>query len=557
MGLRELSIVCLKLCALGFMFVLAPAGWSAVFADRVAEAMVAGAHVRLVKFGFTFAACILAISIVPFLRSDLVRISLAVVVAVGFAADQAMLEIFGHHFSLELSILAWVDRANAAVTLPEYQDILVRAVVAGILIAAAFVVRPPLPVTKDAIAVPFVLFVLAGSSAVLWSSKFKNYSLPAPMAWPSIVAATFYQTARDDKRPRREISDPAARVEQKRFRHVVFIVDESVRGDRLTINDKRWDTTPFLASRGSELANFGVAVSGTNCSNTSRMLMRFGGQPRQLPDTSNRLMEKPTVWQYARNAGYKTIHLDPFRLLGSFHSGMSAIEAQSINEMISVAKLPMPEQDPAMAKLLPELLARSEPSFIYVNKNGAHPVFSMQYPQTLDYDPKGLDELPLDDKQREVIRHYHKALKWSVDGFFKEAWPALLAPDVLTIYTSDHGLALFEGGFAATHCSIKQPAAGEGMVPLFVVSGDPAVAAQFQRSIKQSAHAATHFDVFPTVLWALGYPQAWIEKTYSKPLIDPTRPRQRKFWIGALNSGDSRSWTDVDEARQRLELTVQ
>jgi glucan phosphoethanolaminetransferase (alkaline phosphatase superfamily) len=554
---RDLIVVGLKVSALTFLLVAAPMAWSGVFVDRVTEALVVGAHLRVVKFVSIFACCLLAICLVPFLQSNATRVSMAVVVALGFSVDQVMLAIFGHHFSLELSLLAWVDRANAAVTLPEYSGILLQSAIAGILVAVAFLIKPPVQATRDAFAVPFVLFIVAGASVVLWGAKFKNYSLPAPMAWPSIITATLYQSARDDKRPRQDITDPNATVEQKRFRHVVFIVDESVRGDRLTLNDPQWDTTPFLASRGPELVNFGAAVSGTNCSNTSRMLMRFGGQPAQLPDTSNRLLEKPTVWQYARKAGYKTIHLDPFRLLGSYHSGMSAVEAKSIDEMISVAKLPMPEQDPALAKLLPELLKRAEPSFIYVNKNGTHPVFSKQYPEHFDFEPQGLDALPLDDGQREIIRHYHKALKWSVDGFFKEAWPALLAPDVLTIYTSDHGLALFEGGFAATHCSIKQPAAGEGVVPLFVVSGDPKVAALFQRSANESAHAASHFNVFPTMLWALGYKQSWVERNYGKPLNDPLRPRQRQYWIGGLNDGTAQSWIDVDEARERLERVSQ
>ena len=53
------------------------------------------------------------------------------------------------------------------------------------------------------------------------------------------------------------------------FDKIVMIMDESVRGDYLTLNDPTQNTTPFLNTT-SDLINFGVASSGANCSATSR-----------------------------------------------------------------------------------------------------------------------------------------------------------------------------------------------------------------------------------------------------------------------------------------------
>ena len=45
------------------------------------------------------------------------------------------------------------------------------------------------------------------------------------------------------------------------FNKIVMIMDESVRGDYLSLNDATHNTTPFLKAT-NHLVNFGVAISG-------------------------------------------------------------------------------------------------------------------------------------------------------------------------------------------------------------------------------------------------------------------------------------------------------
>ena len=49
------------------------------------------------------------------------------------------------------------------------------------------------------------------------------------------------------------------------FNKIVMIMDESVRGDYVSLNDATHNTTPFLKTT-DHLVNFGVAISGGNCS---------------------------------------------------------------------------------------------------------------------------------------------------------------------------------------------------------------------------------------------------------------------------------------------------
>ena len=88
-----------------------------------------------------------------------------------------------------------------------------------------------------------------------------------------------------------------------------MIMDESVRGDYVSLNDAARNTTPFLKATDN-LVNFGVAISGGNCSDISRTIFRFGMRQSDLPNGWREGLNRPTFWQFAHRAGYKTVHID-------------------------------------------------------------------------------------------------------------------------------------------------------------------------------------------------------------------------------------------------------
>src|SRR5262249_37427499 len=67
------------------------------------------------------------------------------------------------------------------------------------------------------------------------------------------------------------------------FNKIVMIMDESVRGDYVSLNDAIHNTTPFLRVTDKTLVNFGVAISSGNCSHLSRTIFRFGMRQSDLP----------------------------------------------------------------------------------------------------------------------------------------------------------------------------------------------------------------------------------------------------------------------------------
>ena len=180
------------------------------------------------------------------------------------------------------------------------------------------------------------------------------------------------------------------------------------------------------------LTNFGVAVSASNCSVAARLILRVGLQKHQLPDTREVWRRLPTIWQFAKKAGYQTALIDGWRLIGEFHSYMDAEEARLIDISKSAMSGPDYNYDVIAADMLIDLLKRPEPMFIYVNKHGIHPDYAHRFPPALTYEPAA-HVLPaaLDRHRRRAIANYHRALRWSVDGFFEKILPELQRDDVI------------------------------------------------------------------------------------------------------------------------------
>jgi glucan phosphoethanolaminetransferase (alkaline phosphatase superfamily) len=200
-----------------------------------------------------------------------------------------------------------------------------------------------------------------------------------------------------------------------------------------------------------------------------------------------------------------------------------------------------------IADKLVELLQQNEPTLIYVNKWGTHTDYRDAYSPELNYDPFPLvASLPLDDKRKATVRDYHKALRWSVDGFFERVLPALRRTDAVLIYTSDHGQALFEGGYDIQHCSLTRDLArGEVLVPLFVVASSPVLRKTFQTEAKRAFNRASHFEIFPTLLELMGYSKAWVTATYGPGLMDVPIQRKRGFLMGTVFHPGT-VWIEVD-----------
>jgi glucan phosphoethanolaminetransferase (alkaline phosphatase superfamily) len=132
-----------------------------------------------------------------------------------------------------------------------------------------------------------------------------------------------------------------------------------------------------------------------------------------------------------------------------------------------------------------------------------------------------------------MITLYKNAVSWSVDGFFRKVLTAADLAGVLIIYTSDHGQSLLDNGYKMSHCSSPgNIAKGEGLVPLFSITLDPGWMSRLDEAAKQGKNRSSHFEIFATLLIALGYQEEGTRAKYGPSLMDAPPQRVRRFLAG-------------------------
>src|SRR5262249_1429359 len=127
------------------------------------------------------------------------------------------------------------------------------------------------------------------------------------------------------------------------------------------------------------------------------------------------------------------------------------------------------------------------------------------------------------------LGHYPNAIVWSVDEFFRKLLPAIKASNTFIVYTSDHGQNLLPA--RSTHCGTTPAVpAGEEEVPLFAITSMPEFAERLEEGAARGYGRFSHFEIFPTLLLAMGYDAGWVRANYGPSLMD-VPSTDRKFMI--------------------------
>jgi glucan phosphoethanolaminetransferase (alkaline phosphatase superfamily) len=500
--------------------------------------------------------------IVTFIRPPLVRIPIMILMLVGWAFELSILDLNGALSSQSLLAIFWQESATAPEAVAGYGSYIIRDCALVLILCIVLCASPARKFSVSGIfgLLPIVSGVLVAGTTVYTKGGTQTFPIPfgtfsnaaivmanASNSPTSVVKATLGIPVRlvnavppvdvDGGGPVRPI-----------FNKIVMIMDESVRGDYISLNDMTQNTTPFL-KRTDHLINFGVATSGGNCSHISRTLFRFGMRQSDLPDRWREGLNKPTFWQFARRAGYKTVHID-----ASFNNALAPAEQTFVNSSITVSDSPGYLRDHKLAHKLIQALNEQGPAFIYVQKYGVHFPYSTKFPP--DFHPLPLPaESDISKYSNVIVRslyeflgsflppagtlqnsdrgiaYYPNAIAWSVDEFFRNLLPSVDLSKTLIIYTSDHGQSLLSGHF--THCSTTPDVPlGEVYVPLFAITSMPEFEQRLEKGAARGFGRFSHFEIFPTLLLAMGYDAGWVNRTYGGSLMDMPAA-DRKFMIGS------------------------
>jgi len=310
--------------------------------------------------------------------------------------------------------------------------------------------------------------------------------------------------------------------------NIILVIDESLRGDHLSINGYGRDTTPTLQKLKDEglVTNWGIAVASATCSVFSNPHI-LTGVP-STPGTDNRLTSHwPTIFQYARAMGYKTYYLDAqanYLWNGLLTSDLTYVDVHMTTDDFTATM----HSDKNAAMYIRQLITDTTGNFIVLNKMGMHILYENNYPPS---EAHWLPTPPDRDYKHNptlVINAYDNALHYNLETFFQTLMPDLKElPNTLIVYTSDHGDTLQEHGETWSHCHNTDP---EATVPLFIVG-------KLDHSV-DTGYSASHVNIMPTILDLMQVPESKRSQTYAPSLLSAQASlgEKRYFIDGDLQS---------------------
>lgn len=341
---------------------------------------------------------------------------------------------------------------------------------------------------------------------------------------------------------------------------IVLIIDESISGNYLDINAPFGVHSNLKQARpGVEIFNYGYAASIANCSADTNITLRYGGTRADYMRINSTL---PSIWQYAKKAGMRTVYIDAQRTGGNLQNLMNDAEKKDIDEFVQFDQTSVRDRDMAAAAKLIELLNDDKPELVLVNKVGAHfpvhdkyPDAFMAYRPTL---PRGQFTEVADTGERTgfngqpddwlLYRNaYKNTVLWNVGEFFSRVFAQANLNNALLIYTSDHGQDLHERGNPGlnTHCG-GDPVEEEGLVPLVVIQGDQLQTLDWSAQLAANKDRSSHYNIFPTLLQLMGYDLPGIEAVYGKPLSVATADEFTFNYRFNARLGAKPEWKHID-----------
>ncbi|AZZ75634.1 sulfatase [Pseudomonas sp. RU47] len=531
--------------------------YSEYYIDRL-NAIGLGFAVLL--FGAMFLALTFALYLMAYIRQTLIRH----VFALAMFVSAVFFDVYTRVTADYLTYSGFVSLVYSGGFIQEaayqYRDALLRGVLSGLLLLFGIGLKP-----RHGLAIPNALRVVAPVCGVLLLSAVLFLragegarGLPimyTPLAYLNLFA---YEALHNTVGPREPVT--LARTSQAVGHDIVLIIDESISGNYLDINAPFGVHSNLKQARpGVDIFNYGYAASIANCSADTNVTLRYGGTRADYMRINSTL---PSIWQYAKKAGLRTVYIDAQRTAGNLQNLMTDTEKKDIDQFVQFDQTSVRDRDMAAAAKLIELLNDDKPELVVINKVGAHfpvhdkyPDAFMAYRPTL---PRGQFTEVADTGERNgfngqpddwvLYRNaYKNTVLWNVGEFFARVFAEGNLNNALLIYTSDHGQDLHERGNPGlnTHCG-GDPVEEEGLVPLVVIQGSALKTLDWSAQLAANKDRSSHYNIFPTLLQLMGYDLAGIEAVYGKPLSVATADEFTFNYRFNARLGAKPEWKHID-----------
>ncbi|PRB45421.1 sulfatase [Pseudomonas sp. MYb2] len=511
-------------------------------------------------FGAMFLALTFALYLMAYIRQTLIRH----VFALAMFVSAVFFDVYTRVTADYLTYSGFVSLVYSGGFIQEaayqYRDALLRGVLSGLLLLFGIGLKP-----RHGLAIPNALRVAAPLCGVLLLSAVLFLragegarGLPimyTPLAYLNLFA---YEALHNTVGPREPVT--LTRNTQAVDHDIVLIIDESISGNYLDINAPFGVHSNLKQARpGVDIFNYGYAASIANCSADTNVTLRYGGTRADYMRINSTL---PSIWQYAKKAGLRTVYIDAQRTAGNLQNLMTETEKKDIDEFVQFDQTSVRDRDMAAAAKLIELLNDDKSELVVINKVGAHfpvhdkyPDAFMAYRPTL---PRGQFTEVADTGERNgfngqpddwvLYRNaYKNTVLWNVGEFFSRVFAQGNLNNASLIYTSDHGQDLHERGNPGlnTHCG-GDPVEEEGLVPLVVIQGSQLKTLDWSAQLAANKDRSSHYNIFPTLLQLMGYDLAGIEAVYGKPLSVATADEFTFNYRFNARLGAKPEWKHID-----------
>lgn len=547
---RATAIIGLKLCGiLTFVAVTNPNSltWAGQYIEQER-------WLTLVVYLSLWACALAAILIAAFQVNPWVRSAWALIIALSSASGFAFYLVSGAELSMFDIASLWAARHELGRALEFYGPAMAWSAlvfVFGFIVIAAPSVGLGTPLQRllrySAWAPAFTITLFAG--VIYAKDGGGHYGMSMQFAPLSVATLSGARLATKTTPPRERVT---WRADGRKIRHVVLLVDESVRGDYIDWRPGN-PFTPDIASLKDRIVNFGHAASGGNCSSYSNAILRFGATRH---DVMHSVASNATIWDYAKTAGFRTVFIDAqaafLRGPGKLQNFMTADEKREIDSFNAVEEtIAPPDLDDRLVDILAETLKSEQPTFVYAIKNGAHFPYDRGYPSTQQIFRPTMSESSRNDGLA-LINSYRNAVRWSVDRVLKRLVDSVPLDDTLIIYTSDHGQNL--SSTALSHCSVKDADPREALVPLFAISENSALRERLSAGATMNWGHASHFAIAPTLLDLFGFSPRDISTKYGPSLFEKPE-QQAEFTSGDIFGliSEKVHWNKIDLSESYLE----
>ena len=442
-----------------------------------------------------------------------------------------------HGFSIDEYLLALHESGNVQY-LATYLNIIVRAFILGaIVVVLLYYIRKRLCRArtfglKHLLLALFPMAIVYGGCYRIDTFKLSGY--PAGVKLPLIMVEELRQSEPIKDRT----FDTTLEVNStKRFKNIVWIVDESVTGSYLSLNGYKKETTPYLkalSQQSDSFYNFGLVNSISNCSAQSNLFLRIGLNPKVDNNLEEDMFDLPTIFQYAKEAGFKTWLFDSQTQKDHLQNYLTLYDKSDIDHFETLgSEVSRVERDKMFLDSFSKIINSDEGNnFIVVVKYGAHFPYLLTYneQETIFKPAVSSSYVPMDfEHKEEQVNTYLNSLYYTTDQYLKEMVSKVNLDSNIIFYTSDHGQNILEvEGLTRTHCNKERIVKNEVTVPLMVFQRD--AKRLFKRDKKLFY---SQIQLFPTTLELLGYNKQFIKEKYGKTLYDGFEKSSERVYIPA------------------------